>query len=181
MSVAYQVTVNGLDDLVAKFGKSPAKTSAALQSALVLSTIQLNALVKRYIGMTLHDTGKLMRSIKPSFYPGRGVVGTNVVYAKIHEYGGTIYPKTSRYLTVPLNPEAKAVRRANKSLKNLNRYYIIKSKNGNLLLMDKETKEPAFLLVSQVTIRAKPYMRPAAKVMKEQFVRNIRQALKGVL
>lgn len=33
----------------------------------------------------------------------KGWIGTNVIYAAIHEYGGTIYAKTGKYLRFPIN------------------------------------------------------------------------------
>ncbi len=37
----------------------------------------------------------------------RGIVGSPVKYAAIHEHGGTIRPKRAKALTVPIAPEAK--------------------------------------------------------------------------
>lgn len=48
------------------------------------------------------DTGGLRSSVHTRVYRSggriRGTVGTNKKYAKIHEYGGTIRPKTAKYL-----------------------------------------------------------------------------------
>lgn len=54
-------------------------------------------------GQVLNNrTGRLRRSIHPEVQAtGRslfGRVGTNVIYAAIHEYGGDIYPKTAKAL-----------------------------------------------------------------------------------
>lgn len=49
-------------------------------------------------GRTMVDTGRLMKSITAKAYPDRAEVGTNVIYAAIHQFGGDITAKNSRYL-----------------------------------------------------------------------------------
>ena len=49
-------------------------------------------------GQTLSDTGRLRRSFTYQASDRGFVVGTNVRYAAIHQYGGTIRPKRARYL-----------------------------------------------------------------------------------
>lgn len=49
-------------------------------------------------GQTLSDTGRLRRSFTYSANPRGFIVGTNVQYAAIHQYGGTIRPKRAKYL-----------------------------------------------------------------------------------
>lgn len=46
----------------------------------------------------LRDTSRLMNSIAYKAESKRVAVGTNVIYGAIHQMGGTIYPKRSRYL-----------------------------------------------------------------------------------
>ena len=53
-------------------------------------------------------TGTLGRSIQiDNTNPDRLRVGTNLVYAKIQEFGGVIRPKRSRFLIVPVNDAAR--------------------------------------------------------------------------
>lgn len=49
-------------------------------------------------GQTLSDTGRLRRSFTYSAEPRGFIVGTNVQYAAIHQYGGIIRPKRAKYL-----------------------------------------------------------------------------------
>lgn len=49
-------------------------------------------------GQTLSDTGRLRRSFTYQANARGFVVGTNVRYAAIHQYGGTIRPKRAKYL-----------------------------------------------------------------------------------
>lgn len=56
-------------------------------------------------GQTLRDTGLLQSSI--TFAPDRtgldfGVIGSNLKYARIHQYGGVIRPKKAKALTFAL-------------------------------------------------------------------------------
>ena len=57
-------------------------------------------------GGPLHDTGKLMQSIQWELDP-RGVeVGSNLIYAPIHQEGGWIRPKNAQKLAIPANKTA---------------------------------------------------------------------------
>ena len=46
-------------------------------------------------GQTLVDSGRLRESIVSEAGPSSVTVGTNVLYARIHQLGGTIRPKTA--------------------------------------------------------------------------------------
>ena len=47
-------------------------------------------------GQTLTDTGRLRASITHRLGPGEVVIGTNVVYAAIHQFGGQTQPRVIR-------------------------------------------------------------------------------------
>ena len=103
----------------------------------------------------------------------------DVPYARIHEHGGTITPKRSRYLTIPLDA-AKTQDRAQGATRAGARFwpntYVRRSKAGNLLIFS-QTGEPLFLLKQRVTIPARPYVAPAiAKIRK-----SLRADLAGML
>ncbi|MCS7069092.1 MAG: phage virion morphogenesis protein [Meiothermus ruber] len=49
-------------------------------------------------GQTLSDTGRLRRSFTYRANDRGFIVGTNVRYAAIHQYGGVIRPKRAKYL-----------------------------------------------------------------------------------
>ncbi|WP_142850988.1 phage virion morphogenesis protein [Telmatospirillum sp. J64-1] len=53
-------------------------------------------------GKTLVDSARLMQSITYQAGDGEVSVGTNVVYAAIHQFGGRIEAKSGRALTFPL-------------------------------------------------------------------------------
>ena len=47
-------------------------------------------------GRTLQDTGRLASSIRPSHTKTDAIVGTNVIYAAIHQFGGKVTKPASR-------------------------------------------------------------------------------------
>ena len=87
-----------------KFVAKVPKVDSAVQNAVKKLAIKVSALTKRKLsGEVLNvRSGRLRRSIHPEFdfAPGRAiaVVGTNVVYAKAHEYGATIVPRNKKAL-----------------------------------------------------------------------------------
>lgn len=58
-------------------------------------------------GQTLRKTSALMHSIANGYGGNFAVVGTNKLYARIHQNGGVIKPKRGKYLTIPIAPGAK--------------------------------------------------------------------------
>ncbi len=53
-------------------------------------------------GQPLRDTGRLQRSITSQVQGDAVVVGTNVRYARTHQYGATILPKSASVLAFPI-------------------------------------------------------------------------------
>ena len=53
-------------------------------------------------GKTLTDTGRLQASITRVVSDSAVAVGTNVIYGAIHQFGGTIVPKTAKALAFTL-------------------------------------------------------------------------------
>jgi hypothetical protein len=104
-------------------------------------------------GILKTRTGKLRRSIRFNIKLGNNhyylEIGSHgVVYARILEKGGTITPKNAKFLTIPL-PGVKG--RAS----NYPDAFVIKSKKGNLLLVQKKGRSgivPLFVLKKSVKI-----------------------------
>ncbi len=123
------------------------------------------------------NTGALARSIqsvdvttnpmKPTYR-----VGTNMVYAKIQEYGGRITPKKGKYLPVPIGLAGRrALRDSKGDLRSLH-LKIFRAPNGKLFLYrpgqitarnkkGERTDHLLFRLVKSVYLPARPYFRPA--------------------
>lgn len=53
-------------------------------------------------GQPLRNTRRLQLSISSRVVGDAAEVGTNVRYARVHQYGATIVPKTSSYLAFPV-------------------------------------------------------------------------------
>lgn len=57
-------------------------------------------------GQPLVDTGRLRSSITYKVEADRVVIGTNVKYAPVHQFGATILPKRAKMLAVPYGGSA---------------------------------------------------------------------------
>jgi phage virion morphogenesis protein len=57
-------------------------------------------------GLTLTKSGELRLSIDADSSATEALVGTNKIYAAIHQFGGTIRPQRARALSTPFGPRA---------------------------------------------------------------------------
>ncbi len=55
-------------------------------------------------GLTLTDRGHLRQSITAASDASSAIVGTNLIYARIHQFGGRIKAKPGRALNTPFGP-----------------------------------------------------------------------------
>ena len=121
-------------------------------------------------------TGNLRRSIGmmhiTDFKYG---ITTSSRYARIHEYGGTVRPVSSRYLTVPTNPQAARIRARHRSLRDAPGLRFA-TMFGKKFLIKGPKKRPQimFVLVRSVTLPARPFLRPAVSNPKVRD--NMRKA-----
>lgn len=118
-------------------------------------------------GKTLSESTRLMRSITYHVEGDTVIVGTNVVYARIHHEGGVIKPKRAKYLAIPLTKEA-AVMKPRDWTDTWIKLGIIMHKGAD------GEPEALYCLVKSVTIPARPYMFIDDKTMKS-IVPLIRQ------
>lgn len=119
-------------------------------------------------------TGKTFRDKLIYAIIGSGIFGRKgVKYARILEKGGTIKAgKTAKMLTIPL-PGIKG------KAANFPNAFIIKSKKGNILLVEKKGKKglrPLFVLKKQVKIPAFHWLRDSIKDMKPELARSLKPA-----
>ena len=125
---------------------------------LFVKYLKQTATKGRYVGKYRggRRTGQLARGIRKKVFTAGDIyrleVGTvDVKYARILEKGGTIRPTRKQYLTVPLG-------RTKGSASDYPDAFIIKSKKGNLLIVEKVGKrqrlKPLFVLKKQVRIPA---------------------------
>lgn len=134
------------------------------------------SIVKNYLkGQVLKSvTGKLSSSINWWLSGSEGWIGSNLVYAAIHEYGGTIVPKNAKYLTIPL--WKGAARQIGGAREVPGAFF--KMTNGRLLMYGKSKYGvmPYFLLLKSVTLPPRPYIWPAI----ERFFKDDAQRIAEV-
>lgn len=126
-----------------------------------------------------NQTGDLTRSlqiVQPASRIGDFVIGkwgsTDLGYARIHELGGTIRPKKSKFLAVPVT---EAARKAG-SPRNMTGLVYVQSVKGQPMLVEEFTGKVQYILKKLVTIPARPFLRPAADLIYPQLAANIRKA-----
>jgi len=84
-------------------------------------------------------------------------IGTNLEYAAIHEFGGTITPKEKQFLAIPLTPEARQYVSPTLYPEKLRAVF---AGGGSGVLVD-AAGEAQYALTKSATIPAAPYLRPA--------------------
>ena len=138
------------------------------------------------------QTGALRRSIQiDSTHLGddapRVRVGTDLVYAAIHEKGGIIRPKRVKALPVPLNDDARAMLRdaPGGSLRNVPGLFIFKTRTGRTFLarllsgrrgktQERVGMQLLFALRSEVYMPVRPFIRPAFERAKPAILEMMR-------
>lgn len=138
-------------------------------------------------------TGALGRSFKPVFL-GRddhgvsAAASSDLVYARIQDEGGTVVPKTTKALAIPLKrlPVGKWPRHFAKG-----ELTLIPGKNGKASILAKVSKggkvDPMFVLVRSVRIPGRHYLDAAAElagpgveeIMSQGYARAIDKNLDG--
>ena len=147
--------INTLQQIQKDFPKIATKiTSRFLESIR-------GSIVKNYLkGQVLKSiSGKLSSSINWWLSGTEGYIGSNLVYAAIQEFGGTIVPKNAKYLTIPLWKGAAQQIGGAREVPNA----FFKMTNGRLLMYGKSKYGimPYFLLLKSVTLPPRPYIWPA--------------------
>lgn len=116
---------------------------------------------------TLRDTGALMNSITHKTGSTWAAWGSNLFYAKIHNEGGVITPKKSKYLYIPAGWNVRKLMRRHgetwdttiKGMK-ASGYKIWRSKSGKALMASGKDGKPfvLFILRESVTIPKRQYI-----------------------
>ena len=149
-AMAYQLTAWGKD------------TVRAIVTSGILGT--RSGQLKRNVGMLVRG------GENPELTLGTGVGGTkSVVYARIHEEGGTIVPKNAKALTIPL----AGVKGTAANYGNL---FILKTVTGHALLCQKNPKRgfrALFLLVKSVKIPARHWVSRPINAAKPELDRML--------
>lgn len=104
-------------------------------------------------GQTLSLTRRLRNSITYQATGSSVAVGTNVIYAAIHQFGGTIRAKAGPFLSIPVTPAARAAG----SPRNMAGLHVAQTLKGQFILVN-EKGVTQYLLRAQVTIPARPFL-----------------------
>ena len=146
-------------------------------SVYLMNYVQRNKLsgqvLKRRTGRLVGGMGY---TVKDEYGNIVGRVGDKVVYAAIHETGGTIRPKTAKFLTIPLAAALTPAGVLRKPARQWNNTYVA----GGIIWQAKEKGQmsiPLFVLKRSVTIPARPYMGPALEETKEHIFKILGQAV----
>jgi len=102
-----------------------------------------------------------------------GIIGSNLPYARIHEFGGTIQPKKAKWLTIPTQfnlTERGIMRIPPRQVKGA---FFVKVEN-NLIMFGESPVEsgivPMFVLKKRVDIPKRPYLTPGAEEKVDDVV-----------
>lgn len=157
----------------------------ALEGALMTGALPIQNGAKENIIAKLNTTGLATGNLSRSILvkededntPDRVFVwiGTDVKYAAIHEFGGTIVPKKGKFLTIPLTKVARGVGA---------REYPGKLRavvNGEKGVLRDESGVAQYALVKRVTIPARPYLRPAFDEHKGEAMDDFIGALNDII
>jgi len=121
--------------------------------------------------MPLRDSGGLLTSFRHRIEGDVAIVGTNLPYAEIAHNGGTITPKRSKFLAIPLGRETRAFMRQygltpRACLEGMKAAgYSIWFAKSVIMAKKGKTGRPRalFLLRRSVTIPARPFFRLPAE------------------
>lgn len=123
------------------------------------------------------DVGGLTRGDRP-----HAKIGTNVEYAAIHEFGGTITARGGG-LTVPIHPDAKRASAQGKGARSFGDLkFIPRPGKDPLLVRDKNgTFEVMYVLKKSVVMPARPVWRPTFKRETKKIKGLIRRGIEAAL
>lgn len=89
-------------------------------------------------GQRLRDTSRLLRSITYEIRGRQLYVGSNLIYAAMQHYGGTVTPKNAKMLAIPLSRAvARAVASGGGYRAAFPGAFVLMAKSGNLFLVRK--------------------------------------------
>jgi len=105
-------------------------------------------------GLPLRDNGFLLASIQARATQNDLTVSSNLAYAGLHQFGGTIRPKKGKFLTIPATKEAKRypARRFRTPL------HAVVNRRGTAGVLLDDNDVVQYYLVKKVTVPARPFL-----------------------
>ena len=112
-----------------------------------------------------------------------GTMKNDVPYAAIHEHGGTIRPTKAKFLTIPLEAAKTAAGVARGGARFFENTFFMRSKAGNLFLMQRDGNEvrPLFLLKKEVYIPPRLGFYRAFDRQMPELIRHFNAAIEEAL
>jgi HK97 gp10 family phage protein len=147
--------------------------TAAQAGALIIRNAGSENAPKRT--RTLSRSIHIETLVKQPKYVEMGI-GTDLDYAAIQEFGGTITPKKGKFLAIPLTAEARAHVSPRDFPEELTPRF---GGNGGVLVDGAGIAQ--YALARSVTIPAHPYMRPALDENEEAVLNETGDALRQLL
>jgi phage gpG-like protein len=152
---------------------------------------RLGVVTNRLRGSLSEGAPELIVDVQRQALKVHGRIGTNVIYAPMHEFGAVIKPKKGRYLAIPTalakTPAGALKDRYNRPLREIEHLFIARSRSGTLFAAE---RQPAtgrqqrsvfrvlFWLVRRVTIPARPFLNPALRDATPWIQERFQQALR---
>lgn len=124
-------------------------------------------------GQTLSMTRRLRNSITSAYDATTASVGTNVVYAAIHQMGGVIRAKNGPFLAIPITAAARSAG----SPRNMPGLHVWQTLKGQYVMGDAKG-QVHYLLRRQVTMPARPFL-GASEADKTELSRVLQAHLQG--
>jgi HK97 gp10 family phage protein len=170
------IVIFGKEELMAKFNalseavQGEALSKAALAGATVIVNAAKENAPKRdnHLGPSIHSEVSSVSETSATVD-----IGTDVVYAAIQEFGGTVSAKNGKYLAIPIGD-------FNDSPKNHSDLKLRKTGGGNLIMVDASGKAQ-YVLQTSVTIPPHPYLRPAMDENQQEAMNVIGMAFKTMI
>lgn len=181
MPITGEVAVNGFKETLANLDKAGKKVKTEKRIKMEKASVYL----KNYIQKNKLSGDPLKRrsanlvnqmnyNVEDKNNITTGKVGNRMVYAAIHETGGTIKAKRAKYLTIPLpaamTPRGVLRKPARQWTDTFVRNKIIFQKKGKKVV-------PLFVLKESVTIPARPYISTALNETKNRIIDIIGEAI----
>jgi len=161
---------------------------SALENALLTGALPIENGAKENVIAKLNTTGLATGTLSRSIHtepsedntPDRVFVetGTNVEYAAIHEFGGTIVPKKAKFLTIPLTD---AARNAEGGRNYPGKLHPVINASGQGGVLRDEAGVAQFALTKRVNMPARPYLRPAFDEHKDEAIADFIGALNDII
>ncbi|HUY27222.1 MAG TPA: hypothetical protein VMV27_07345 [Candidatus Binataceae bacterium] len=192
-----EARITGDTEVLARLGNAPGKITARIRKTmreLQMQTVQ--AAKDAYRSSGLHSrTANLINSIQPGrFSADESRVEAEVVagggemfYARMQEYGGTVTPKNSRFLTIPLDAAKTPMGVGRWSARTIiadpsaGGYTGTFFKKGVLFGKRGHEVVPLFALKSSVAIPGRAFMRPALTRMRPIIYDRLSEAVRAAI